>query len=262
MPLPNVTFRFYATLLDAFSDYLNSNRIYERYWGRSENPPFTADEFGEKQFQALIDRINRVPLDSEAADRGTAFNELVDCMVENRKPSPGFIVEKIYDDMGNGKVVAVTAEYKERLYRFDIRLLREFADYYTGSVPQLHVSALLPTPKGNVQLYGYIDELLPLSVHDIKTTNSYFVGKFKSHWQHIVYPYCLWQNGYSLDSISTFEYNVAEIDKAGRWQSFTESYTFNPDRDVPRLRDHCMALITFLQCYSSLITDTKIFNQL
>ena len=30
---PNVKFRFYATLLDVFTDYLNSDIIYEKYWG-------------------------------------------------------------------------------------------------------------------------------------------------------------------------------------------------------------------------------------
>lgn len=72
-------YRFYATILDAFWNYLNSDIVYARYWGFSENPPHTEDEFHELQFQELIDRINRKPFDSEAADRGTAFNEI--CLV-------------------------------------------------------------------------------------------------------------------------------------------------------------------------------------
>ena len=88
-------YRIYATLLDAFGAYLNSDVIWDKYWGWSENPPHTPEEFHEQQFQELIDRINRKSFDSEAADKGTAFNEVIDCMVENRK-SETVQVEKIY----------------------------------------------------------------------------------------------------------------------------------------------------------------------
>ena len=59
---------------------------------------------------------------------------------------------------------------------------------------------------------------MPQSVHDIKTTGRYSVGKFKDHSQHIVYPYCYWKNGMPP---MLFEYNIAEIDKYGRWETFT-----------------------------------------
>lgn len=62
-------YRIYATLLDSYFNYLNSDVIYERYYGWSENPPCTEEEFRQKQFQELIDRINRKPFDSEAADK-------------------------------------------------------------------------------------------------------------------------------------------------------------------------------------------------
>ena len=52
-------YRIYATLLDSYFNYLNSDVIYERYYGWSENPPCTEEEFRQKQFQELIDRINR-----------------------------------------------------------------------------------------------------------------------------------------------------------------------------------------------------------
>ena len=69
------THNFYATLLDSFGSYLNSSRIYQEYWGFAENPSKTEEEFEKEQFQGLIDKINRVPFSSEAADKGTAFNE-------------------------------------------------------------------------------------------------------------------------------------------------------------------------------------------
>ena len=94
-------YRIYATLLDSYFNYLNSDAIYERYYGWSENPPCTEEEFRQKQFQELIDRINRRPFDSEAADKGTAFNEVIACMVEIRK-SETMQVEKIYKVIRDG----------------------------------------------------------------------------------------------------------------------------------------------------------------
>lgn len=257
MPLPDVSYRFYATSLDAYTDFLNSDNIYEKYWGGSENPPHTPEEFREKQFKDLIDRLNRVPFDSEAADRGTAFNEVVDCLVLHQK-SDRCEMERVtnYD----GTLFGIAATYNNRRFVFPIALCREFAQYYEGAIPQLLVSGILPTAYGNVELYGYIDELMPLSVHDIKTTGNYSVGKFKNHWQHLVYPYCLITSG---TDIRTFEYNVVELSKNGTPQgTFTETYVFEPERDVPKLRDHCESFIRFLEENRSLITDKKLFNLL
>lgn len=281
-----VVMRVYATLLDGFTDYLNSDEIYDKYWGWSENPPHTVEEFREKQFQGFIDRINRVPFESEAADKGTAFNELVDALIERRGPSEGFEFTKILEpgvtpvvsgqvdncepderwadvqyvnNPNAGKVMAIKVRYKERDFFFDIKLVREFSDYYKGALTQQFVSALVPTAFGNVEVYGYVDELMPQSIHDIKTTGNYAVGKFKNHWQHIVYPYCYWQSGMKP---LPFEYNIAQIDKYGRWETFTESYQFVPGRDFPLLVAVCEDLYRFIQKHRHLITDKKIFNQL
>lgn len=282
MQQPNIDYQFYATLLDGFSDYLNSDLIWESYWGWSENPPHTPEEFHEQKFKDFIDRINRVPFDSEPADKGTAFNELVDCLIEHRKPSEGFVFEKIVEPdvkevvvgqvdncepderwgdveyVNNpkaGQVVAIRAKYNNREFVFDIKLVREFSDYYKGALTQQLVEAILPTKYGNVRLYGYIDELMPQSTHDIKTTGRYSVGKFKGHAQHLVYPYCLRENG--MD-IPIFEYNIAQIDKYGRWETFTETYVFVPERDIPILISRVEELIEFINANKELITDKKI----
>lgn len=267
-------YRFYATLLDCFTDYIDSDAIWDKYWGFSQNPPHTPEEFHQKQFQQVIDRINRVPFDSEAADRGTAFNEVIDCMVEHRKSDKidvRYIYEqKVYGQVYNcdpderwadveytDKVVGLSVSYNGRVFDFDINLCRKFADRFKGALTQQFVSAILPTSLGDVEIYGYIDELMPLSTHDIKTTGSYSVGKFKNHWQHIAYPYCLYKNG---SDVRLFEYNVAEIDKYNRWKYFAETYVFDPDRDIPRLTAHCEDLIRFIEDNRHLITDKKIFN--
>ena len=68
-------YRIYATLLDSYFNYLNSDVIYERYYGWSENPPYTEEEFRQKQFQELIDRIN--PLGHSTAKRQTREQPLM-----------------------------------------------------------------------------------------------------------------------------------------------------------------------------------------
>ena len=249
-------YRFYATLLDAFEGYLHSDRIYQEYWGNSDSPGKTEEEFEREQFQGLIDRINRVPFDSEAADRGTAFNEIVDCLILGRRS------EKM-EIASDRETAAITARYNNRQFTFPITLCREFADYYRGAIPQVLTKALLPTRYGVVELYGYIDELMPMSVHDIKTTGKYSFGKFRHHWQHLVYPYCLEQSG---NPIYDFEYNVAALSFSrtdGRLlkaETFTETYRFDPAQDTPRLVEHCELLIEFIEANRHLITDTKIFG--
>lgn len=242
-------YKIYATLLDAFWGYLNSDVIYERYWGWSENPPHTPEEFHELQFQELIDHINRKPFDSEAADKGTVFNELVDALIENRFTRDMWCAEH----EGNYLV-----RYKEATFTFPISLCREFSNYFKSALTQQRVKAILPTAFGNVLVYGVIDELMPTSVHDIKTTGSYTVGKFKDHHQHLVYPYALMQNG---SDVRTFEYDIVEFNKGGFVvDTYTETYVFNPERDIPILTNHCEEFIRFLEENRDLITDKKIFG--
>lgn len=252
-----VDYRFYATLLDAFQNYLDSDTIYQKYWGFSENPQYTEDEFRKKQFEGLIDRINRVPCDSEVADRGTAFNEVIDCIVKG-KDSGKVKVSRVRNE--SDTLIGLKCRYNGREFYFPMTVIREFSEYYKGALPQQYIQGLLPTSVGEVVLYGYIDYILPFSTHDLKTTRQYVVGNYKNHWQHLVYPYCLAQNGCNVPD---FEYNILEITerKSGNtFATYTESYSFVAERDVPRLISHCEDLIYFLNENRSLINDKKIFN--
>lgn len=249
-----VRYKVYATLLDAYTDYLETPQIYDKYWGYSAEPPHTLEEFWIKQHASLIDRINRVPFTSEAASKGTAFNAVIDTLITGELDEK-VKMSKVLDE--NGKPLAVQAELDGFTFRFPYGICKEFALYYKGAIPQVRVSAILPTAYGNVELYGYIDELMPLSVHDIKTTGNYSASKFKHRSQHLVYPYCLIQNG---SYVPTFEYNVAEESKSGNWQTYTETYVFDPDRDIPILRERCEGLIEFALQNRQFITDRKIFG--
>jgi hypothetical protein len=252
----------YPSLLDSFQDYLNREDIYLRYWGNSETPSITLEEFEQKQFNGLIDKINRVPMkweDSEKADRGTAFNEIVDCMILNCK-SAKMEISRLCDINDNTLVTGLEANYNNRKFSFPIEICREFARYFKGATPQVYCEAILPTQYGNVLLYGYIDELMPTSVHDIKVTGSYEAWKFKDKWQRVVYPYCISENG---SNITDFEYNVLQIteNKGGTfYETKTEYYNYT-EQDKERLTAVCEQLIEFLEENKEMITDKKIFNQ-
>ena len=251
MQNPQPKYRIYATLLDAYWNYLQSYDIWERYWGGSDNPPHTPEEFEQQQLSDLIDRINRKPFDSEAADRGTAFNELVDALIEQRRPQE---MEVSRDEEQTHYVVG----FRGRTYRFPIAACVTMANHYRGALTQQRVEALLPTAYGSVMVYGLIDELMPLSVHDIKTTGSYQMGKFRHHHQHLVYPYALMMNG---SDIREFHYDIVEFDRKGQIVGYhNEVYLFRPERDIPVLRDHCEQFIRFLEEHRAEITDKKVFN--
>lgn len=251
--MEQVKFRFYATLLDAYQNYLDSDLIWSKYWGWSENPPHTCEEFKQIQFQSLIDKINRVSFDSEAADKGTAFNEVIDCMVKHQNSKTMHITKALTNE---GVVCGINAFLNGRTFYFPMGLVRWYSQYYEGALSQQYVQAILPTMYGNVLLYGYIDYLMPFCIHDLKTTRQYAVGNYKRHWQHRVYPYALMKNGCD---VMDFEYNISEIGKT-YYRNYTERYTFKPERDIPLLTQHCEDLIKFLLDNRSIITDKKIFN--
>ena len=248
-------YNIYATLLDSFQGWLSSSEIWHEYWSFSDDPSKTEEDFEKEQLQSLLNRINRVPLpweDSEAADRGTAFNEVIDCLIAGRKSDKMEMVS-------NKETGLIQVSYNKRIFYFPIALCREFAEYYKNAVSQVYVEATLPTKYGDVLLYGYIDELMPSSVHDIKTTSKYKAGKFRNNWQHIVYPYCLIENG---NNVSEFEYNVAMFGSGNSYSSFTEHYRYLPEKDLPRLITVVENLIDFIESNRNLITDKKIFNEL
>lgn len=281
----------YATLLDSFQSYLDAEKTYYKYF-TSENPSVTVDEWCDKMYIDLINKINRVPFTSEAADRGTAFNELVDALIKKplaervkeddmeseditfrvvllqikgrRKTDPiteRYAYEVVFDPdkVQRERCAGLKDEEKPQLrepqtFNFFKDVTDEFVTYYEGALPQVFVKGTLETHFGTIDLYGYADELLPFSCHDIKTTKNYHSGNFKEHWQHIVYPFCLKQMG--MD-ISHFEYNVTNFK-----ETFSEVYVFEEERDIPKLRDICERFIQFVETNRDVITDTKVFKSL
>ena len=234
---------FYATLLYSFQSYLDRAEIYQKYYGFSKNPPYSEVEWDEKMFKELIDKINRVPFENESADKGTAFNEVIDCLIMNKPSTHG----KITWLRSNKETGIIEFKFNNYDFLFPIPLCLEFAKYFQGALTQQRVTGTIGTCYGLVEVYGVIDELLPFSIHDIKTTSKYETFKYRKNWQHIVYPYCT--------GITDFEYNITDFK-----DTYTEKYVFDKTTDSERLKLHCEQFIEFIEQNKKLITDKKVFN--
>lgn len=207
-------YKFYATLLDSYQYYQDSE--------------------SETAFEDIINKINRVPFESELAAKGTAFNNLVD-----------EVAHKGFSLPDEPLVFFESFDYK-------VPIVSEIANEIKGAIPQVHCSALIETKYGNVELYGYIDELMPFpTIVDIKCTGNYDYGKFTKNWQHIVYPYCLFM---STETIYQFTYLITDYQR-----TFSEDYFFKPELDIPKLRNFVESFIEFIEKHCELITDRKIF---
>ena len=214
MNLLKPDYKFYATLLDAYKWYQASE--------------------SDSCLQELIDKINRVPFVSEAASKGSAFNNLIDSIL-----SCG------YDKLG------------EQITRFDsfefnTNLVKEIAEILTGSITQYFTSSLIQTSKGLVEIYGYIDYVQYYKAIDLKCTGSYDLGKFKGSMQKHVYPVCLADENIFVDE---FEFLVTDYKGI-----FRESYKVDLEESKREIINVCESLIDFLEIKKPEITDRKVFG--
>lgn len=268
-------YRIYPSLLDKFSAYLRADEEAESFFnidretGEYKKSP---EEIEAELKQSLIDSINRVPFDSEAADKGTAFNAVVDCWIHMEKHTP---TERApYEILGYDGANLVQVAFpereggllKQRHFLFDRKWVIEQSEYFAGCVSQVYVSAILPTLYGDVELYGFIDELRRDVVYDIKTTSNYQFGKYEHGWQRHVYPYCLIASG-QMEGIKAFEY-TAFVLKGGTDRTplisgtrYPEYYTYNHEQTVKLLTNHVERFIEFLEANRESITDKKIFAE-
>lgn len=251
---PQPDFRVYATLLDSYRSMVESEEVWLAYWGNSSEPPHTPEQFHWLQVEQFIDGLNRVDgVPSMPASKGTAFNELVDSLVECRAPRLDN-VEKVRDEYG--LVTAITCGLDGFDFTFPLWVVRELAGRYEGALCQYLTRGTMRTALGTVELYGYIDELLPDRVVDIKTTGRYEFPKFRHNAQHLVYPYCLRQEG--MD-IRRFDYDVVVFSKYGAPEQFRETYTTRDDDEV-RLRSRVEELCGWLDEHRALITNDSVFG--
>lgn len=245
----DVKYVFYPTLLDCFQNYLDSDIIWSKYWGRSYPPKITREEFRETNYQRLLDNINKVKGEPNVlADRGTVFNEIIDCLRERGNPKKiNFKIE------GN----FVSGEINGNFFKFSLYECQKIADFYKNALDQVKVEGVLETNLGKVRLFGYIDELTFSKIYDIKTTGKYSIGKFCANWQHKVYPFCL--KNEHLD-LKEFVYDVIVMNEGNRIVSRSfETYAIKDEE--PLIRQHCEKLINFVEENRNLIFNRSIFGE-
>lgn len=261
MKQPN--YKFYPSLLDGFGRFLRVDDEIDGPYNIDENGDYkkSPDQMIAEAKQKLIDSINRVPFESEAADKGTAFNEIVDCLVHNRKPDESSKVKLTSDQETN----MIQAEINNRHFLFDLQWCLEVAAYFKGACSQIFTEATIDTKYGIVLLYGYIDEVIKDKVSDIKTTSRYEYLKYEHGFQRHVYPYCLIESGL-MENVDSFEYTAFAL-KGGTSRtplisgtSFPELYKYDHKKSTDIIRKHCERFIEFLEANRDVITDKKIFG--
>ena len=200
-------YRIYPSLLDAY-----------RWYQASES---------DSSEQELIDKINRKPFQSDAADKGTWFNALIDLSLKGLEKHGLFYLEGIASDI---------------------------AVELSGAARQVFTSTQIEVDGKIVELYGYIDYVKEDAVIDLKTTKEYELGKYKDSLQLHFYPVSLIDEG---NHINNFQFLVTDFRNVYR-----EDYDVSYEKSKAILTDTCRELIRFIELKKNLITDKKIFNLL
>lgn len=248
-------YNIYPTLLDAINRLVNAPKTWERYWGQSENPTMSVFDYENEMQQQLLDTINRVEREpSREATLGTVFNDLLDDFARGRMVT-GTMHPEGYD---------LHEERDGFSFDIDAMWLCRVADQYgKGWVCQQYVETILPTTRGDVKLYGYVDRYRDSEVVDIKTTGSYEYGKYEEGWQRHVYSLALAARGIEPKE---FRYDVFEW-RAGEYltaKQYREAYRVNFDS----LRSELLGFLEYVALplldhfdRQGLITNRKVFNE-
>ena len=298
-------YAFSPSLLDAYQRmvstkpeeffYQDEAGAWHLNWNETEEMlHYSEEEVDALLRQEFIDYVNRVPSEpSEAASRGTAFNDIIDCLVLKRKPSGRTVIKTIRsgEDLYEAKTEKARMEENsfsisphdcDAIYAkvgtpfiysaldgfeffFDKDFCREAGEYFGGSICQYYTKANLETTKGIVELHGYIDYLRMMHVYDAKTTKRYSFGDYQTRWQRYAYPFTLIESG-MMNEIQSFEFTVYVL-KGGSGRTplisgtqFREVYTYDHEQARTMLTQQCERLIEFLEANRHLITNEKIFG--
>lgn len=279
-------YRIYPSVLDKFQNFLNSDLVAEEFWNKDSEGDYklSPEEMSVQLEQELLDCINRVPhKPSEAADKGTAFNEVIDCIIENHPceredmeifSSNSFRVLDVYGNPNDPETCDVEHhdECEPNIYvkfngwdfYYDSFLCRNVARYFKGCIPQYTCSAILPTIYGDVELYGHVDYINTNKIHDLKTTKNYTFGNYEKYWQRHVYPYCLIESG-EMQEVTEFEFTVVKWrelkNKPISGEMYKEAYTYSHEASSKALKAVCESFIEWLEANRHRITDKKIFAE-
>jgi len=305
-------YAFSPSLLDAYQRmvdtkaedffYQDETGAWHLNWNETEETlHFSEEEVDALLKQEFLDKVNKVPMPpSEAASKGTAFNEILDCLIMKRKPQDGIIIKTIRkgEDLYEARLKKMMYEadclgknvIPEELkpepsiaeftkigvsfiyvgiddfeFFFDKDFCLEAADYFKGSICQYYTKANLETSKGVVELHGYIDYLRMMKVFDAKTTKRYTFGDFQKKWQRFTYPFTLIESD-MMNEVQSFEYTIYVL-KGGSGRTplitgtqYKEVYTYDHEQARMMLTQQCERLIEFLENNRDKITNEKIFG--
>ena len=260
--------RVSPSLLNSWTNLVNADRDWESFYGDADEPSVSPEDFYAKREKELLDAINRVPFISEAASKGTALNELIDCIVENRKQREDMVVERVYTpdecDAIRKNLVALHVELDGFSFLFDINLIRELARYFKDSICQFRCEATIETDLGPVIVYGDADYIRQDIVYDLKSTGNYSkYGKYSEGWQKTVYPYALTESG-EMKGISGFEYTVVPLSGNNpiTGEIKKEYYSYDHKSATRELRQVLEAFLPWVEEHRNLITYPRIFNEI
>lgn len=195
----------------------------------------------------IIDRINRVkrPM-PPAADKGTAYNDLIDMLISGRQPETRQVATAKF----MGTVYRVKGELTE--YEFDKKIADRIAHELRGSEFQVFTKGDINTPFGDVELYGYVDYVNRDTVTDLKTGKSYTFPKYMNNSQHFTYLYTLRQQGIKVDRAIYLMTDFRGI--------YIEDYYWNKDAET-KLRGDVCDFLDFVDRYRDRIIDKKVLGQ-
>ena len=294
-------YAFSPSLLDAYQRmvdtkvedffYQDETGAWHLNWNETEETlHFSEEEVDALLKKEFIDKVNKVPTPpSEAASKGTAFNEIVDCLILNRKPSnPDIVIKTIrsgsdlyyarrvkdancqipdcelqFAKIGVPKFIYAAIDGFE--FYFDMMFCLEAAEYFKGSIAQYYTKANLQTSKGVVEIHGYIDYLRHMKLFDAKTTKRYNWGDFQKKWQRYAYPFTLIESG-MMNEVNSFEFTIYVLSGGSSrsplitGKQYKEVYTYDHEQARKMLTQQCERVIEFLEENRELITNEKVFG--
>lgn len=291
-------YAFSPSLLDAYQRMLDTTA--EEYFWKDEagawhlnwNEKEETLHYSEEEVDALLkqeflDKVNKVPTPpSEAASKGTAFNEIIDCLILHRKAvNPKVVIKTVRsgDDLSQARKETGLSEDDKIKFKkigktfiyagldgFEFFFEKEFclgaAEYFRNSICQYYTKSLLETQKGIVELHGYIDYLRQDKVYDCKTTKRYSFGDFQKKWQRYTYPFTLIESG-MMREVNSFEFTIYVLSGGSSRQpvitgkQYKEIYTYDHEQARNMLTQQCERLAEFLEENKALITNKKVFGK-
>ena len=257
--------RLTPSLLNKWTDLVNSDRDWESFYGDADEPSVSPEDFYAKREQELLDAINRVPFVSEPASKGTALNELLDCIIELREPKEGVTIQRImHDEDDKPRTHSFIVTIDSFTFVFDSVLVFQLWTRFKDAICQYRCEAVMDTAFGPVILYGDADYILRDVVYDLKTTSRYSAyGKYAEGWQKDLYPWALTESG-DVTGISGFEYTVVPLssrDNLITGEIKGEYFAYNHNASTGRLRAVCEAFIPWIEGHRNLIVHPRIFNE-